>query len=608
LKTEPRVTIRTLARVRTRACAGSEDLCECTADEDCAGKDTDLCDAVGLVCDVENSKCVDSAIDAVVCDAAEVSTCEEVACEPSTGECVVAQKAEYASCDDGDDCTGCAPGVEECDNAHDYCNANGVCQAGSGTPCSCTDDIDCAPLDDGDYCNGGFICFFAACEEVAVLDPGCTEQQAPVCHTLSCTPETGGCDAFPVAEGTPCDPTPGVGPEYSCVAARECTAEQACEIVEYKEDGTECGWSGETCQAGECTAPVVLTLCEQFCETAAANCTDDSAITWTADCATDCAGWPEGEDGDTGANTTHCRLYHAGAAADDAALHCPHASPDGGGVCVDPDPCDGVVCADGETCEAGVCTAPVVATLCEQYCEATAANCTEDSAITWTADCATDCAGWPEGEDGDTAANTTHCRLYHAGVAADDAALHCPHASPDGGGVCVDADPCDGVVCDTPPAAGCDGNSAMTYGAGGTCAAGVCEYTESSTDCGDDVCNAGVCEPASPAFQCDAAYAGCTEEDFNANDMTAMVGSIDVEIVALAPYSPKCLRVAVGQTVNIEASGGHPFEKVCAEDAVMDAQDGNTSDVSFTFTTPGYYNYKCLFHGSMVGNIQVVSP
>jgi plastocyanin len=365
---------------------------------------------------------------------------------------------------------------------------------------------------------------------------------------------------------------------------------------------------GETCEAGVCTAPVVATLCEQFCETAAANCTDDSAITWTADCATDCAGWPEGEDGDTAANTTHCRLYHAGAAADDAALHCPHASPDGGGVCVDADPCDGVVCADGETCEAGVCTAPVVATLCEQYCEATAANCTEDSAITWTADCATDCAGWPEGEDGDTAANTTHCRLYHAGVAADDAALHCPHASPDGGGVCVDADPCDGVVCDTPPAAGCDGNSAMTYGAGGTCAAGVCEYTESSTDCGDDVCNAGVCEPASPAFQCDAAYAGCTEEDFNANDMTAMVGSIDVEIVALAPYSPKCLRVAVGQTVNIEASGGHPFEKVCAEDAVMDAQDGNTSDVSFTFTTPGYYNYKCLFHGSMVGNIQVVSP
>ena len=138
--------------------------------------------------------------------------------------------------------------------------------------------------------------------------------------------------------------------------------------------------------------------------------------------------------------------------------------------------------------------------------------------------------------------------------------------------------------------------------------AGVCEYTESSTDCGADVCNAGVCEPAAPSFQCDATYAGCTEADFDANDKTGEAGSIDVEIMPFAPYSPKCLRVAVGQTVNIEASGGHPFEKVCAEDAVMDAQDGNTSDVSFTFTTPGYYNYKCLAHATMVGNIQVVQP
>jgi hypothetical protein len=55
----------------------------------------------------------------------------------------------------------------------------------------------------------------------------------------------------------------------------------------------------------------------------------------------------------------------------------------------------------------------------------------------WTVDCATDCATWPEGVDGDQANDTTHCRLYHAEAAADDAALHCPHASPDGGGICV---------------------------------------------------------------------------------------------------------------------------------------------------------------------------
>ena len=177
------------------------------------------------------------------------------------------------------------------------------------------------------------------------------------------------------------------------------------------------------------------------------------------------------------------------------------------------------------------------------------------------------------------------------------------------GGVCeTPVDPCADVVCDTPPDAACDGNSAVTYGAAGTCVAGVCEYTESTTDCGADVCNAGACEPAPPASQCDATYAGCTEEDFNANDMTAMVGEIDVALNPFSNYTPTCLRVAVGQIVNIEASVGHPFQKVCAEDAVMDPQDGNTSDVSFTFTTPGYYNYRCLAHSNMLGNIQVVQP
>jgi hypothetical protein len=38
--------------------------------------------------------------------------------------------------------------------------------------------------------------------------------------------------------------------------------------------------------------------------------------------------------GDTGGDTRECRIYHLGAAAGDAALHCPHASSDGGGVCI----------------------------------------------------------------------------------------------------------------------------------------------------------------------------------------------------------------------------------------------------------------------------------
>ena len=56
----------------------------------------------------------------------------------------------------------------------------------------------------------------------------------------------------------------------------------------------------------------------------------------------------------------------------------------------------------------------------------------------------------PEGQEGDTANDSAHCRLYHANAAAEEPALHCPHAGPDGGGVCTACGPCDsaGMVCD----------------------------------------------------------------------------------------------------------------------------------------------------------------
>ena len=69
------------------------------------------------------------------------------------------------------------------------------------------------------------------------------------------------------------------------------------------------------------------------------------------------------------------------------------------------------------------------------------------------------------------------------------------------------ADPCAGLVCDAPPVDMCDGNTAMTYGAEGTCVDGACSYTETSTDCGDDVCTDGACvAPVDPCagLVCDA--------------------------------------------------------------------------------------------------------
>lgn len=84
-------------------------------------------------------------------------------------------------------------------------------------------------------------------------------------------------------------------------------------------------------------AVVEETACDLFCADAEINCFDDNAIDWGTDCLTVCASWASNPDfypGD-GGDSVECRDYHVGAAADDPATHCPHASPDGGGVCVD---------------------------------------------------------------------------------------------------------------------------------------------------------------------------------------------------------------------------------------------------------------------------------
>ena len=76
---------------------------------------------------------------------------------------------------------------------------------------------------------------------------------------------------------------------------------------------------------------------------------------------------------------------------------------------------------------------------------------------------------------------------------------------------------------------------------------------------------------------CDPTFAGCTDADFAANDYRGQAGPISINMVGLQPYDPKCVTVEVGQTVQIGATSGHPFFKECAEDSIMDSQNGNTS-------------------------------
>jgi hypothetical protein len=152
--------------------------------------------------------------------------------------------------------------------------------------------------------------------------------------------------------------------------------------------------------------------CSAYCAKIQMNCTAASgdaggnaqymdAATCNSYCTT-AAGWPAGTTGDTSGNTIGCRLYHAGAAAADPVLHCPHAGPTGGNVC---------------------------GSYCENYCQLMAKNCTGANAVYDAATCMSKCTTIPtSGQVNDTAGNTIQCRIYHLGAAATDPVLHCPHS------------------------------------------------------------------------------------------------------------------------------------------------------------------------------------
>jgi mono/diheme cytochrome c family protein len=83
---------------------------------------------------------------------------------------------------------------------------------------------------------------------------------------------------------------------------------------------------------------------------------------------------------------------------------------------------------------------PEPETLCDTYCGLAETNCTGENAIDWgDSDCQTLCAAYDmSGLNGDTSGDTVQCRIYHLGdPAGGEPAIHCPHGSPDGGGVCV---------------------------------------------------------------------------------------------------------------------------------------------------------------------------
>lgn len=147
--------------------------------------------------------------------------------------------------------------------------------------------------------------------------------------------------------------------------------------------------------------------CDAYCTSITANCTGgnlqyfDNMDGGMGACMAACTAFPVGTMADTSMNTLGCRTYHAGAAAMDAALHCPHAGPGGAGAC-------------GANCEG--------------FCKIAMSSCS--SVYADETACMNECAMFDDTTPYNatvTTGNSLACRLYHLTAATLVPDPHCTH-------------------------------------------------------------------------------------------------------------------------------------------------------------------------------------
>jgi hypothetical protein len=113
----------------------------------------------------------------------------------------------------------------------------------------------------------------------------------------------------------------------------------------------------------------------------------------------------------------------------------------------------------------------------------------------------------------------------------------------------------------------------------------------------------------------------CTDSDYAANDHTA---AADPRVITLpvgvdaAPYSPRCMRVRVGQTITWEGDlPDHPLElqffpsdpSVADADVVnqLGAADGAASIETASYGVPGILAFQCqIYPDVMYGAVEIV--
>ncbi len=378
----------------------------------------------------------------ITCD--DGNPCTLDSCDAATG--CVTENTPGGVCSDGNDCTE----ADQC--------VDGSCQ-GTDMGCECAVDADCIANEDDDLCNGTLVCDMDTVPSTCELDPEtivtCTlpEGVSPACASISCNPETGGCELTISDDGT------------------ACTDNNACT-----------GATGDTCQVGICKGDVVVCDDDNLC-------TNDSCDSATGCVQTPVAGFKECDDDDPctpwdGCEGGFCKGQGAVDCDDDNV--CTTDSCKAGEGCVHSSAA-GATCNDGNACTTdGTCSAQ------GQCTNTSIVDCDDNNACTTdSCDAVTGCQHAALSDtacdDGDACTATDLCAAGNcvgSGQPNCDDQNSCTTDSCNSQGGCANT-PTVGSACD-------DGNACTTAG---TCnASGQCANTQ-TVGCNDqNVCTTDSCD------------------------------------------------------------------------------------------------------------------
>ncbi len=568
---------------------------------------------------------------------------EDARCQ--AGECVGRAK----DCDDDNPCTAdsCAAGGAcqhapqdgACDDGNP-CTSGDTCAAGlctgSNNTCTCGEDADCIPREDGDRCNGTLKCE----GEVCVVDRATVvfcEATASPCRKAACAPATGECVQVPAGEGAPCDDGSLCTLGDHC-AAGECVGTRTIPC----DDQNPC--TDDSCDAlGGC----VFTPNAKACDDGNRCTVDDTcadglcAGTVTAECGcvqdADCAAK---EDGDRCNGTLVCRLGRC--VVDPATVRVCDPLPEDAGACrvptcdpatgecvptalTDGRPCDdGNACTPASACQDGTCVGSGLLD-CDDDSQCTADSCDPDSgcvhvALTGSCDDGSVCTlgdtcidgqcsptSWKVCADGnpctaDSCDASLGCVFTDVSGPCSDGNLctvgdacqegRCVPGDPD---PCLDENPCTDDSCDpdrgcvhVANTAGCNDGDPCTTGdlcGGGTCNAGTPVNCDDGDPCTVEKCvsSAGGClkENAKDGTPCDDGN-GCTPADACVAGLCVGSGGCDDGNPCTADWCDETRKECMHENLDIGCDDGDPctvgdhcIEGDCQAGGQRDCQDGD---------------------------------